>query len=388
MLTKFILRIVSLYLIFYSVNITYAAVKATFPAQVSAEILQAPTPLVAANKNFLVYEIHLTNYFSEPVTLTTLTVNGNNLDSHPFVYKNTDFSDLIHTIGVKKEPASYPLVFQPGITKIVLMWLPFDKSSDIPSSLIHKIELNGFIKGKDQTFTLTTNPMVIKNIPPIVIGSPLHGSNWIAGSAPSNTSPHRMTGLIVNGHDYFAQRYAIDFIQIDDKGGSFQGDEHKNTSYYCYGQDALAVANGKVVAVQDGVPENIPHHDKLAIELSLQNLPGNNVVIDVGQGRYACYGHLIPGSIKVKVGDQVKRGQVIAKVGNSGNSSEPHLHFHVVDKPSFIAANGTPYAFHRFAIRPIKIIDPEVTKIQFLSDVWQNVSDQLVIDNTLMKFFD
>ncbi|MGH7448112.1 MAG: M23 family metallopeptidase, partial [Longimicrobiales bacterium] len=85
----------------------------------------------------------------------------------------------------------------------------------------------------------------------------------------------------------------------------------------------------------------------------LETVSGNSVVIDLG-GRYAFYAHLIPGSLRVSVGDRVRRGQVIGRVGNSGNSTEPHLHFHVVDAlapgTSTLGAEGIPYALARFEL--------------------------------------
>jgi murein DD-endopeptidase MepM/ murein hydrolase activator NlpD len=86
-------------------------------------------------------------------------------------------------------------------------------------------------------------------------------------------------------------------------------------------------------------PENIP----------IEEADGNHVVLDLGDGRYALFAHLKPGSVRVRVGETVRRGQVLGLVGTSGNSSEPHLHFHVMDNPSPLASNGLPYRLRKFS---------------------------------------
>jgi murein DD-endopeptidase MepM/ murein hydrolase activator NlpD len=82
----------------------------------------------------------------------------------------------------------------------------------------------------------------------------------------------------------------------------------------------------------------------------MQNVDGNHIVINLGDGVYAFYAHLQKGSVLVSVGDRVKRGQVLAKLGNTGNTSGPHLHFHLMDGPSVLCSNGIPYTIDSFAM--------------------------------------
>jgi murein DD-endopeptidase MepM/ murein hydrolase activator NlpD len=103
--------------------------------------------------------------------------------------------------------------------------------------------------------------------------------------------------------------------------------------------------------VKDGIPENIPGATSRAVPITLETVGGNHVIIDLGKGRYAFYAHLQPGRIPVKVGDKVKRGQVIGYVGNSGNSTEPHLHFHISDGNSPLGSDGLPYLFPAFEVQ-------------------------------------
>jgi len=86
------------------------------------------------------------------------------------------------------------------------------------------------------------------------------------------------------------------------------------------------------------------------VPITLETVGGNHVILDIGRGLYAFYAHLQPGSLRVNVGDRVKRGQVLGLVGNSGNSTEPHLHFHISDANSPLGSEGVPYAFDSFEL--------------------------------------
>jgi biotin carboxyl carrier protein len=175
------------------------------------------------------------------------------------------------------------------------------------------------------------------------ITSPLRGKNWLAAGAPSNTSDHRRAIVVIDGTPHIAQRYAIDWVQIDEKGSTYKGAARDNRNYYCYGAEALAAADATVMEVKDGIPENTPGEASHAVEITLETVAGNHVNLDLGGGVFAMYAHFQPGSIRVKVGDKVSRGQVLGLVGNSGNSSEPHLHFQLMDRNSQLGSEGLPY---------------------------------------------
>ena len=158
--------------------------------------------------------------------------------------------------------------------------------------------------------------------------------------------------MVEGGHAWLAQRYAIDFAKfhmVDGKAFTWKGPADKNSSYYCYDEPIHSVAAGKVIEVLDGLPENVPHSGKLAMDLTWQNAGGNHVVVDIGYGLFAFYAHMRPGSVAVKEGELVTEGQVLGHVGNTGSSSEPHLHFHVIDRPQFLSGQGVPYEFTRFS---------------------------------------
>jgi hypothetical protein len=364
----------------------FAAATNVTPGRLAVNILQTPTPLLAASKYFLVYELYLTNFQKTPISLTAVDIKGPDKTDVAFHFSDTELATMLQTPGNPNDVT--PLTLAPGITKILFLWLPFDSFQKLPDTLLQKISYVSPSENKQQ-YVVAMDRMAINKIEPVFVSPPLAGDRWLAGNGPSNTSPHRRAGMPVNGHVYFAQRYAIDFIQIGENDLSYAGDEHKNQSYYCYGVNALAVNDGKVVAIMDGIPENTPASGRLAISpITLENVGGNYILIDIGNGKYAYYAHLIPGSLKVKVGDKVTRGQVIAKVGNSGNSSEPHLHFHIVDKPTPIAADSIPYAFDEFNIYKANVINEpkESYKVIISANPVEHVRLQSVLENTVMQF--
>ena len=128
----------------------------------------------------------------------------------------------------------------------------------------------------------------------------------------------------------------------------FAGDKAKPESYPYFGADIHAVADGKVVAVLDGLPEQVAGRSPTG--LPLDQYGGNHIVQDIGDGNYAFYAHLKTGSVKVKPGDQLTTGQVIASLGNTGNSDAPHLHFHVMSTPDPLASDGLPFVFSSFKL--------------------------------------
>jgi len=183
----------------------------------------------------------------------------------------------------------------------------------------------------------------------VVIGAPLAGAGWVAGNGCCNPEIiHRGSVLSVNGALYDAQRFAIDWMRVDEQGRPVHGDLADVHNYSCYGAEVLAVADGKVVGIRndldDQKPGKLPDPDTVSID----TVNGNHVVLDIGGGYFAFYAHLQKNSVTVRVGDQVKKGTVLGKLGNSGNTSGPHLHFHIMTGPSVLGSNGVPYVIDTF----------------------------------------
>ncbi|MCI0387218.1 MAG: M23 family metallopeptidase [Acidobacteria bacterium] len=227
-------------------------------------------------------------------------------------------------------------------------WVTVDTVAAVPPALRHRLSLK--VGSYPEELTIECARVAVSR-GLVTISPPLRGGEWLAANGPSNTSGHRRALIPVGGGAHIAQRFAIDWVQLREDGRTFTGDRLDNKNYRCYGAEALAVADSTVVAVKDGIPENVPGATSRAVPITLETIGGNYVILDLGQGRYAFYAHLQPGQIRVKVGDKVRRGHILGLVGNSGNSTEPHLHFHISDANSPLGSDGLPYAFDSFELQ-------------------------------------
>jgi hypothetical protein len=301
------------------------------------------------------YELYVTNWGKTPLKITKLDVNGKDDEKIVATLSATgkQLAAMFVPIGGDGTKPNDPALKagETGVFFIFVDWLPGQDDPDTFDTAI-TIEQHGERSGSG---TIHTAGLEINQDDPIVIRSPLLGKNWLAANGPSNTSAHRRAILPINGQPHIGQRYAIDWIQLGDDGKAFTGDEHDNKSYHAWDQEIHAVADGKIVEVKDGIPENVPNSGKLAVQMTYDTLAGNHIIQELSEGHYAAYAHLRPGTIKVKVGDTVHAGDVIGHLGNTGNSSEPHLHFQVCDAPSFPASEGLPFAIEQYTYEDYKL---------------------------------
>jgi len=204
---------------------------------------------------------------------------------------------------------------------------------------------------------------------------PLRGI-WFAGWGASFHTGHRWGA---------PEEFALDIAKLGGDGLTHRGDGTKFEDYYAYGAEVLTASDGRVIKAANDQPEDPsamqrPGETQEAYFARLQKeqgerlakgltaITGNYVMIDHGKNEYSLYAHLQPGSVRVHVGDQVKAGEVIGKLGSSGNSTEPHLHFHVCDKPDPLMCAGIPMNFSNVTIqwadlpRPIQSGDIVIAK--------------------------
>ena len=324
---------------------------------VDMQVPLAPTPFKAEGKTHLVYELHLTNFGSAELNLTRVELLAASGAAPLAQYEGAELTSRLSRPGLPPTNMEKQRLGG-GMRAIVFIWLTLDTPAAVPSMLRHRVTASLAstpvssggdaaksdpieIKGEGCEIRITTGA-------PLLISPPLRGGEWLAANGPGNSSGHRRALLPVGGAAHIAQRFAIDWVQLREDGRTFTGDKLKNENYRCYGAEALAVADGVIVAIKDGIPENIPGANSRAVPVTLETVGGNHVILDIGQGRYAFYAHLQPGSLKVKPGDRVRRGQVLGLVGNSGNSTEPHLHFHISNANSPLASEGLPYILESF----------------------------------------
>ena len=306
----------------------------TFPLGLPLEfqVPVSPTPFLGGDgKTYVAYEVHVTNFSPRDLLLKRVDVlNG----TTPVAgYEDADLNGMIALPGTP--PGTDRRTVPAGRRAVIFLWLPFDTPAAVPATLRHRVTIG--------EATIEGGSTSVSTQKPIVIGPPLSGDGWMAGNGPGRASGHRRALIPTEGGARIAQRFAIDWVQMTAAGGTFTGDQKDNKSYRAYGANVLAVADATVAAIKDGIPENVPGLNSRAVAITAETIGGNYVILDLG-GRFAFYAHLQPGSLRVKIGDRVTRGQVLGLVGNSGNSTEPHLHFHISNGLSPLGSEGLPYS--------------------------------------------
>jgi murein DD-endopeptidase len=307
----------------------------------------APTAFKADGKWHLVYELHVNNMDRWTHQITKVeTVSGDAAAKSLVTYTGTDLENVMRRPGQQVTGAERTKL-PSGSEGVVYMWATVDSEAAVPATIRQRLSVK--VGTYPDELTIETAPLAIKR-GAVAISSPLKGDHWLAANGPSNTSGHRQALIPIDGHAAISQRFAIDWVELRDDGKTFQGDEKDNKNYLAYGHEAYAVADGVVTETKDGIPENIPGANSRAVPITLETVGGNHVILDIGGGNFAFYAHLQPGSLRVKLGDHVRRGQVVGLVGNSGNSTEPHLHFHIENGSSPLGAEGLPYQLASFEV--------------------------------------
>lgn len=322
-------------------------------SSLSVETLGAPHPVRGADgRVHLAYELFIANPSALFITLDKVEVTGAT-DDVLFTLQGEQLAGM--TINHHGTGPALP----PGGSAVLLLDVARAPQEALPALLNARISARRQIAGADgkpaplpqgyplpasYSFSAAATPV---GPPAVVIAPPLRGPGWVAvnGCCDAPTS-HRTAIFAVNGDLRVPERFAIDFVQLNPERHLFTGDVNKLASYAYFGMPVHAVADGTIVNLYDAAVEQVPGKD--ATDITPANIGGNMLVIDIGGGNFAFYAHLQPGSLKVKLGDKVKTGDVLALLGNTGNSTAPHLHFHVMDGPSPLDANGLPFVFTRF----------------------------------------
>ncbi|WP_216904389.1 M23 family metallopeptidase [Synechococcus sp. CCY 9618] len=313
---------------------------------VLARVLATPAAAPMADGRWLLpYELVLTNVSGVPQTIDSLEVLDPARPARPLL----SLSGGGVSANLLLPGGAVTTVLGPGQSAVLLVNASFATRAALPERLTHRLTVSsgGVVPDLPPRSVEAVAPVLVDRREPVVLGPPLRGERWVAAASCCD-SYHRRSVLPVNGERHVAQRFAIDWIQLEPGNQLAKGDPTLNSSYPQFGREALAVADAIVVHVQDGLPEGTPGH--FAPGVTVTNADGNSVVLDLGGGRFALYAHFQPGSLRVGVGDRVRRGQVLALVGNSGNSDAAHLHFHVMDGLSPLASNGLPYVIDRFEV--------------------------------------
>lgn len=315
-----------------------------FPVDVT--IPKPPQPALQDGRLHLVYEIRIANFSrNAPIEITRLEVLG---PSGPPLASlaGPGLETCLGPVGAL-EDAKRPRLIGQGRTLVAFLDVALAPGVKPPPRLRHRLSMAVQTPTRHLEDTIDGLETPVVGAPMPVFAPPLRGSGWVAANALA-TVDHRRAYINVDGRTTIAQRFAIDWVQLGADRRLFRGEGKANADFPGYGAELLAVAPGRVLAIRDGIPENAGSNTQRIVPITLETVTGNSVLLDIGAGRFALYAHAQPGSFRVRVGERVKTGQPLALLGNSGNSDAPHLHFHLVDGPAAMDAEGVPYGFTAF----------------------------------------
>lgn len=324
------------------------------------DLHQPPGVQPTADGRALVYEVNARNLDADCARLVDVRADGGALRRH---YQGDAIAAnaLVYDARMRALPnpaagegAFHAVDVPPGGGVVVYFFVLLPDTAAAPATLRHEFAFSACGDAATARRTVV-DERALPGTEPVVVGLPFRGPGWVAGDSVNAGGIHRRTliplkdaaGNLLTGEFHVPERYAIDWVVVDDADRRAVGPVDANASYLAYGKEIVAVADGTVSRTRDGMPQGTPPHNPPG--QTTETAAGNFIMQDIGGGHYAFYAHLQPGSLRVREGDRVVRGQVIALLGNSGNSSEAHLHFHVSDANDPLISEGVPYVFDRFA---------------------------------------
>lgn len=322
-------------------------------------VLAPPVPVKGSDGLYhFVYELVLTNsntFDWEVLSVEVLDGDADGKVIHSF--SGEDVSDKMQQVGTRI-PVN---TLQPAQSGLIFIAFEVDSMEDIPDRLVHKltvtvpgglperiVSLLQLPPGQDEIAEIGAR-VEVSGQDVLVLGRPFEGPGWVAINGCCDSITHVRSDLPVNGKIHISQRFAIDWMKVNEDNRLYVGDPQDLRSWFGYEENVLAVAEGLVVTVVDKFPDQIPFILPTDTgSITLEEIDGNRVILALGNGQFAFYAHLKPGSIQVKEGDFVTRGQVLGLLGNTGNTSAPHMHFHIMETNSSLGSNGLPYTYDEF----------------------------------------
>jgi murein DD-endopeptidase len=310
-----------------------------------------PIPVRIDKQQVLVYELHVTNFDTVPLTLKRFEVLANEENSGVLsTLADATLSEAMIRVGEAMVMSDSDggvrdaRVIEPGGRSVIYVWIELQPNRSVPASLKHRMVFSPAAGNTVDTTLEDFQVSVSRESVPTLI-PPFKGGIWLAGEGPANNSNHRRTITAIDGHIYSAERFAIDWVKVGPNGDSRHDGATQNENWWGWGEPILAVANGEVTEVADGIPDNTP---RVLPSVTLDNIAGNHVILRIAPNRYVTYAHLENGSIKVRPHDRVHRGDVLALLGNSGNTTGAHLHMQMTDRNSVLQSQGVPFVFENF----------------------------------------
>ncbi|RYZ16459.1 MAG: M23 family metallopeptidase, partial [Chitinophagaceae bacterium] len=289
-----------------------------------ATFLTAPRLAELEAGRYLVYELQLVNFIRQPLLLDGLEVSSSPAAATVRTrISGEQLRNSLRNMGAQNDSMALQLEY--GSRSTLFIWLPVPAGT-LPTTLYHRLLIGGSRK-----YALTLAPLAVpKRATILLLDPPLRGT-WVTaqGSDPGLASKEGHNKLLYpyGGAVRVPQRFAYDWAMLGADGKAYHGDSTRNENYAGFGAPVYAVADGIVVDAQEDVPENVP--PLMTVPRTAKNVTGNFIVLSLKNGMTVFYGHLQTNSLTVRKGQAVRKGQIIARVGNTGNSSGAHLHFQV-----------------------------------------------------------
>ena len=305
----------------------------------------------------LAFAMQFTNSSSLPATLQSVEVVDPLRNSKPtgtnrvLSMKDEDVTGQLKlfTRPPTADKASYSSKLEGGQSGVMFFDVTYSEGDAVPCTIALRVRSLQPESTHQKESNVVSPPLRISSQEAIVLTPPLKGDGWVnANGCCREVGPHRFVTNPMNGTLDPSEQFAIDWIKIDHQGKAFRGDGKTSEQWLCYGTELLAVAPGTVVEVMRDLPDQPP--GVAPTNLTIPQIAGNHVILDLGGGRYAMYAHLAPHSAIVRVGDHVKAGQKLGLLGNSGNTTGPHLHFQISDRPSTLDTTSLPFVFQTMVV--------------------------------------
>jgi hypothetical protein len=317
-----------------------------FPVPLEIHALSDPQLLTVDASNVVVYELVIANPTREAISILELEVRGTT-GGYTNSFDGMQLRELAQRIPPVLDPAQLGheegmLTLTPGERFMIYLWIELPEGVAVPAGMAHRF----VVVGNPHPLVLT-GPTLELDLESIVIDPPVRGGRWLVDSGLANDTDHRRWYSVVGGL-HIPQKFGADFLKLDADGRNAANDSLSLKSFYAYGEPLYAVADGTAVAVRDGLPDQQVGGRRKGIDWN--TVAGNHVFLEIGPERYALYAHLAAGSIEVSPGDRVRRGDRIGRIGNSGNSKTPHLHFHIQRSPQLNEASGAPFLFRTYEL--------------------------------------
>jgi len=336
---KFCIFIIPTLAFIYCVGQDKSVIQPSFDIRIT----HPPMTVVINGQLNLVYELHISNFSSGPLSIERIEILNLENSVSILAFNNGEIKKRLYVPGGESQTTT----IDSGGIGVVYIEAVIENLM-LPAELFHRVTFQ--IPGQPgQQFLIDkVATILVSQNAPLILGPPVIGGAWAAVYEHSWERGHRRVIYTAGGQARIPGRFAIDFIKLDNDGRTAKGDKNVINNWYGYGEDVLAVANGIIHTTREDFSESatLSDHPKYFPNQAT----GNYISMEIGKNQFVFYEHLKPGSIRVKPGQKVKKGDVIARLGFTGQTTGPHLHLHVADSDSPLGSEGIPFVFESFTL--------------------------------------